>query len=847
MLFHGTIGIIILRAGGSFFRKLKAKGESELGALRKHFTLMKEQQHRQGESVKEKVSQATATLGEFLKDRLLHVPSHVKTAVHRNKSGIEGMTTGGLGKASEEFIEETSGQIPVTSGVSKTTEISGASLRKGIGTREDKLGVGFDASYTGSGAGQLANQWPEAKFGVPSLVRKESPTETPWMGGKTKDNSRFAAFQSASKQSNQNVGENDGTVKVPSNEITTPALNVPPSTPTVSTQGGNIEMKLQPPSAKAGPAEGIPVEGGLKGTTVPATAPPLPTIQPMTSAAISAPELPKVPPAVPSNEITTPALNVPPSTPTVSTQGGKIEMNVQPPAAKAGPAKGIPFEGGLKGTTEPATAPPLPTIQPMTSAGKSAPELPKVPPAVPSNEITTPALNVPPSTPTVSTQGGKIEMNVQPPAAKAGSAKGIPVEGGPNGTTEPATAPPLPTIQPMTSAGKSAPELPKVPPAVPSNDITTPALNVPPSTPTVSTQGGKIEMNVQPPAAKAGPAKGIPFEGGLKGTTEPATAPPLPTIQPMTSAAISAPELPKVPPAVPSNEITTPALNVPPSTPTVSTQGGKIEMNVQPPAAKAGPAKGIPFEGGPNGTTEPATAPPLPTIEPMTSAAKSAPELPKVPPAVPSKEITTPALNVPPSTPTVSTQGGKIEMNVQPPAAKAGPAKGIPFEGGPNGTTEPATAPPLPTIEPMTSAAKSAPELPKVPPAVPSNEITTPALNVPPSTPTVSTQGGKIEMNVQPPAAKAGSAKGIPVEGGLKGTTEPATAPHLPTIEPMTSAAKSAPELPKVPPAVPSNEITTPALNVPPSTPTVSTQGGKIEMNVQPPAAKGWVREGYTC
>ncbi|KAL1471411.1 hypothetical protein MTO96_039938 [Rhipicephalus appendiculatus] len=90
------------RSLGSFFRKLKAKGKSELGALREHFTLVKEQQDRQGESLKEKVTQATATLGEFFKDRLLHVPSHVKTAVHHNESATEGMTTGGLGKASEE-------------------------------------------------------------------------------------------------------------------------------------------------------------------------------------------------------------------------------------------------------------------------------------------------------------------------------------------------------------------------------------------------------------------------------------------------------------------------------------------------------------------------------------------------------------------------------------------------------------------------------------------------------------------------------------------------------------------------------------------------------------------------
>ncbi|KAL3243751.1 hypothetical protein MRX96_019701 [Rhipicephalus microplus] len=201
------------RSLGSFLRKLKKKGKSELGVLRERFGLLKQKQLRQGETLKEKWTQATATWGESLKDHLLNVPGRVKTVVHHNESGNEGMTSGADGKYSGEFVEESNERTPETSGVSKTTETSEASLPKGTRTKENTLRVALNTGYSGNRADQLANQWPESKFDVPSPIRNESTTETPRFSSETKGNSRFAIFQSAKTYSNQNVGQNEQTVK----------------------------------------------------------------------------------------------------------------------------------------------------------------------------------------------------------------------------------------------------------------------------------------------------------------------------------------------------------------------------------------------------------------------------------------------------------------------------------------------------------------------------------------------------------------------------------------------------------------------------------------------------------
>ncbi|KAH8040484.1 hypothetical protein HPB51_011180 [Rhipicephalus microplus] len=142
----------------SFLRKLKKKGKSELGVLRERFGLLKQKQLRQGESLKEKWTQATATWGESLKDHLLNVPGRVKSVVHHNESGNEGMTSGADGKYSGEFIKESNERTPETSGVSKTAETSEASLPKGTRTKENTLRVALNTGYSGSPEGEPGNR-----------------------------------------------------------------------------------------------------------------------------------------------------------------------------------------------------------------------------------------------------------------------------------------------------------------------------------------------------------------------------------------------------------------------------------------------------------------------------------------------------------------------------------------------------------------------------------------------------------------------------------------------------------------------------------------------------------------
>uniref|UniRef100_L7LYT9 Putative mucin-17 n=1 Tax=Rhipicephalus pulchellus TaxID=72859 RepID=L7LYT9_RHIPC len=612
---------------------------------------------------------------------------------------------------------------------------------------------------------------------------------------------------------------------VQASKITAEVLNIPPSTPRIPIQAGNVEMKVQPPSPKPAQAKSMSFEGDLKRNTEYSTTAPLPTTATLTPAVKSAPEFPKTPSAVLASERTTKVFNVPPSTPRIPTQAGNLEMKVKPPSPVPGQAKTIPFEGELKGSTKSAMVPSFPTIAALPPGVKPAPKLPKTPPAVQTSEITTKVLNVPPLSLRIPPQAGNVEMKVQPPSLKPGQAKNISFEGELKGTRKSAMAPTFPTIAAFPPGAKPAPKLPKSPLAVEPNEITTPVLNVPPSAPRVPTQGGYVEKKVQPPSRNAGPAKSAPFESELKSTKKAASLPSIPTIETLTPAVKSAPQVPNMPSAVRTNEITASVLNFPPSTPRVRTHGGNREIKVQQSSRKAEPVKNIILKGQLKRTTEAATSPTLLTNETLTPAVKSAPEPPKTPSSVQAIAIIAPSLNMPPLTPRVSLQGGNVEMKEQPPSPKGELGRSISFEGELKGPTIQPIPQSLPTVK-STPIMKSAVKLQKSLSAVHAKEITTPAINIPPSTPWVPTQGINVEMKVQPPSPKPEPAKSMSFQGELKGTIESAMAPSLPTIARLTPAVKSAPH------------IITPVLNVPPSTLRVPMQGGNVEKKVQPPLRK---------
>uniref|UniRef100_A0A224YF97 Mucin n=1 Tax=Rhipicephalus zambeziensis TaxID=60191 RepID=A0A224YF97_9ACAR len=466
-------------------------------------------------------------------------------------------------------------------------------------------------------------------------------------------------------------------------------------------------------------------------------------------------------------------------------------MKVQPPSPRAGPAKGIPFEAGRKGTTVQPAAPSLPTIEILTRTVKSAAKLPKAPAGVQANEITTPALNVPPSTPRALTQGGNEAMKTQPPSTMVAPTKSVSSEGELKGTTELATAPSLRTIAKVTLAVKSTPELPNTPSAMQASDITTPVLSVGPSTPRVRAHGRNGEMKVQPPSRKAGQARSFSFEGELNKTRERATAPSIPRIEVLTPAGRSAPEFPKTPSAVHANEIATPLLNVSPSKPRVRTQEGNVVVKIYTSSRNLAQTKNGSLESGLNKPSE---------------------GLPN--------HVVIPKLKLPTSAPRVPMQGVNAAIKIQPPSSKIEQPKSVSFEGGPKTITKPAIAPSLRTIQRLTPTKKSPAELPRTPSTLHA-EITTPRLNIPTSAPIVAIRGVNVATKILPPSPMIEEPKSEISGGELKRITELATTSSHPAMESSTPALKSAAELPRTPSAVHAHKISTPVFNAPLLTPRV--------------------------
>ncbi|XP_075746429.1 uncharacterized protein LOC142803946 [Rhipicephalus microplus] len=621
-------------------------------------------------------------------------------------------------------------------------------------------------------------------------------------------------------------------------EISTPLINVPLPTPTISTQAGNVKMKVQPPSLMVKPVLSRAFEGELTRTKGAKTAPSLATIKTVTSAVEFAPESSKKPSPVQASKISATLLSVPLPRSIEAKQESSINMKVKQPARMGNAEKSMLFEGELKRTTEPRTASSLPTTKTLSSAVKSASESRKRTSAVQTRKISVPLMNLSPSKPTIATQEGNIKMKVPSPSPQANPAKSISLEDEHRRITIPAMAQSLQVIKTLTPSVKSAPDVLKKPTAVQSSKVTTPLFNVLPSTPMVETQGGSIEVKIQQPSPKVGRVKSIPLGDKLKRTTEPPMIPSLPTYKTLNQAAESAPELPKRHSAVQTNQIATPVLSITPSTPRIQTQGENREIKLQPVSANPGLPKSKPFKGELRRTTETAMTPPIRTIETLTPAVESTPESPMRPSTAQTNETTTTVLNVPSTTRGIHTKGGNIKMKLQPPSPNSALPKSKPFQVELKRITENATTPSLQTIQTSTPAVKFAVESRNKSSAVQASKVTTPLLSELPSSPMVATQETNIEMKVQPPSPKAAPVRSIPFEGELKRTTETAMTPFISSTNTLTPAGKSAPKLPKRPSATQTDETTTPVLNVQSSTTRIHKQEGNTKTKLQPPSPK---------
>uniref|UniRef100_A0A131YJS6 Mucin n=1 Tax=Rhipicephalus appendiculatus TaxID=34631 RepID=A0A131YJS6_RHIAP len=566
-------------------------------------------------------------------------------------------------------------------------------------------------------------------------------------------------------------------------------------------------------------------------------------------------------------------------------------MKVQAPAAKAGPAKRIPFEGELKGTSLQPVVPSFPTIQTLTPTVKPPAVLLKAPAAVQANEIATPALNVSPSTPRVLTQGVNQAMKIQAPSTMIEPTNSVSFMGGLKRITKPATIPSHPAIETLTPTVESTAVFPKTLSAVQASAITIPAINIPRSTPRLPTEGGNEEMKIEPPSTMVQPTKSVSVEGELKGTTESATAPSLPTIAKVTLAVKSEPELPNTPSGVQASDIITPILNVGLSTPKVRAHGRNVEMKVQPPSPKAGKTKSLSFEGELNKTRERAMTASLPRIEVLAAAVESVPEFPKTPSAAHANEITTPLINVTPSIPGVTAQEGNVVVEIHTPSPKVEETENVPSAGKLKRATGPAIGPSYPNVKTLLSpAVKSTAELPKTPSGAQANEITTFIFNVPPPTPRVPMHGGNVALKIhppppnlrqmknvsfesglnkpsaglpnkviipklnlptsapivprqgdnaaikiQPPSPKIEQTKSVSFEGGLNTITKPTIVPSFGTIQRLTPSEKSPAELPRTPSTLHA-DITTPRLNSSPSAPIVPMRGFNVATKILPPS-----------
>ncbi|XP_049270894.1 mucin-12-like isoform X2 [Rhipicephalus sanguineus] len=625
---------------------------------------------------------------------------------------------------------------------------------------------------------------------------------------------------------------------VHANEISAPALNVPPSIPRVRTEEGNAGMKSQPPSPKVKLTKSGVFHGEIKTMTKPETASSLSTTESFPATGESAAELRMKYVVGRANKISTPVLNVPPPTLRVPTEEGNAGMKIQPPSPKVELTKSGVFEGEIKTITKPETAPSLPTTVSLTPAGKSAPQLKTKPSAVHANEISTPVLNIPPSIPRVPIEKGSAGMKLQPPSPNVEMKKSGAFEGEIKTMIKPQTAPSLPTTVSLTPAGKSAPELKIKPSAVHANEISTPVLNIPPSIPRVPIEKGSAGMKLQPPSPNVEMKKSGAFEGEIKTMIKPQTAPSLPTTVSLTPAGRSAPELKIKPSAVHANEISTPVLNIPPSIPRVPIEKGSAGIKLQPPSPNVEMKKSGAFEGEIKTMIKPQTAPSLPTTVSLTPAGRSAPELKIKPSAVHANEISTPVLNIPPSIPRVPIEKGSAGMKLQPPSPNVEMKKSGAFEGEIKTMTKPQTARSLPTTVSFTPARESAAELRMKPSAMHVNEISTPVLNVPSLITRVHTEEGNPGMKIQAPAPKIQMKKSGGFDGEIKTMIKPQTAPSLPTTASLTLAGESAAELSIKPSAVHANAISTPVLNMPPTIPRVRTEAGNVRMKIQPSSPK---------
>ncbi|XP_049270897.1 nascent polypeptide-associated complex subunit alpha, muscle-specific form-like isoform X5 [Rhipicephalus sanguineus] len=617
--------------------------------------------------------------------------------------------------------------------------------------------------------------------------------------------------------------------------IITLLLNVPPSTPTLPTQGGHVSIKIQSPSPKAEQTNTVPIEGEINTVKEPPMAPSNPINELFTAPVKSAAELTKTSSTMHAN-LTAPVLNVPPSKSPVLTQKGNVAMRIHSPLPKVDQTKSVFIEGELKRIKKPETAASLPTSESLIPAVKVAAELGIKPSAVHANEISTPVLIVPPSIPKVPTQKDTAGRKIHPPLPKVEKTKSVLSDGDLKRATEHAIATPLTTIETLIPSVKSATHLPKASSAVHAQGIIGPGLNVQLSTPRVLMQGGNVAVNIPPSSSRVEQAKTVSFEGGLKIITKPATAPSISTIEARTPAVIPAAELAKTRSEMHANEIESPPLNVPPSATRIPTQGGNAAMKIQPSSEKVQLTKSAAFEGTIKTMTKPETAPSLPTTILLTPPGESAAEIRMKSSAVHANEISAPALNVPPSIPRVRTEEGNAGMKSQPPSPKVKLTKSGVFHGEIKTMTKPETASSLSTTESFPATGESAAELRMKYVVGRANKISTPVLNVPPPTLRVPTEEGNAGMKIQPPSPKVELTKSGVFEGEIKTITKPETAPSLPTTVSLTPAGKSAAEVRMKPPAVHANEISTPVLNVPPSIPRVPIEKGSAGMKLQPPS-----------